>query len=431
MSGLVVWKRLLWKEMREGWLILAAMFVLPVLFSKAPDTTVGGLLRLSAWWFDQALVIIWASGKATRSKGGMEFTEGRLPTKPMIDWICSFLIPLIAVAAAGAWLARMTAPEPFDSTFFRLMALDLAATFAICYLLSAITSYWMAVAIGMARVATGGLILMTSYMTTWNAVSVVARIGAGCAAGTLVFLVLARRKPLQERQAFALVAALLVALLPYVGHFDSREVFWWRESKPAEGILGWWFQDDRSKTDMHTGRSYRRGVYTVDVIGRNQLEYREARSLFDNQFVRRVHHGFSGDVGIIDATGAACHFAEQPFKSDRVRIIRWDVRSNRTRTLGSARLGSEALSRFGIASISPDERYVLMMSASTMGIGMDLWLLDLSKGNAVVVLDNSAFAMDAVHWYRDKALLYGSGRPVIIDLNTKRGALVTASGGGN
>ncbi|MDO8586027.1 MAG: hypothetical protein Q7T82_03210 [Armatimonadota bacterium] len=430
MTAWQIWKRLLWKELREGWAIAAAAFAAPHALLSAPGA--GAPLAMYSWPLLHILVILWAAGKANRNKSGEAFAQTHLPGDAFAGWFCSFLLPMLVCAAAGVSLLLRLQTGTVEPRIVDLVAVDMAATFAVCYLISAIGSFWAAVAMGAIRAGSGGLIVFAMQgpyesIESIEAVEFVIRTWIGCAAGTAVFAVLARRWPFQYKQIAALLTAAVIITVPLSGpfQFDSRQIFWWRDTAPEGGIAGWWFQDvspyytptrDRQGTCFST----RRSDY---LAGYDRLEY------IDPATGKPKTCLFKRDIGIVRLGRDESVLAQQLPGSDRVKLIFWDLKSGKTRETASVKLKKDAFNRFDMSSVSPDRRYVLMKSTPPSGSGVDLWVMDVVGGNAELVLDNAGIAKDDILWLKDRVFLSGTGRPAIVDLRTKRGKILACSRG--
>ena len=108
-----VWKRLLWKEVREGWLpvtvgLLAPTVLFPLAFIYASWSWQRGMLLTVVVFGVHLLVILWAATKADRNRHGGDFQLGHLPVKPTVEWAASFAVPAVVVAAVRrSWKAYM------------------------------------------------------------------------------------------------------------------------------------------------------------------------------------------------------------------------------------------------------------------------------------------------------------------------------------
>ena len=431
MSRAQVWKRLWWKEFREDWLVVLAAAAAPlVLYSLATHWRSGGPespVFWPAWLIMQAIIVLWAAGKARSNRQGLESFEARLPADPLQEWIVSFAAPAIVAACLGGLfsISLLDSMQNFTWSFALIWALDTATTFALCYLLSATVSYWGSVTVGIARSVAAGLVSagsMYQALASTDAVVFIVRTAIGAAAGSFVFAVLARRRPIAFRQVTALFVAIGVIYVPYLKTAFSPESAWWRDGKLRAGLFDFGSaaeQPDLYETPTHAecGPQGCRPTVTAFVlhvgrgVSRVQYKYLRGRTVVSGTFKEPVRI-----AGVLQ--DGRVYLAQQLAQTE---IILWDAKSNRTTHLASLSLGRGALRRFKMGPVSPDNRHMVMLSKSKVGLGSDIWVADLRKGAAFVALDNCDCVYSNAGWGNGKAFLSGEGNTVVVDLKTMKG----------
>ena len=109
-------QRLVWKEYREGWPVVAAFLVLPVLLffigRAFPTSIMVSAMIFTVMFGVPFTAILWASEKRRTIKQGRDMLAAVLPVSPLQDWAASFLLPAVAVGIGGGWMCMLCSATP-------------------------------------------------------------------------------------------------------------------------------------------------------------------------------------------------------------------------------------------------------------------------------------------------------------------------------
>lgn len=414
-----VWRRLLWKEYREGrWVALIALLAPAVCFSMAArynfNSWQRGLFAFPGTAGMHLAIAFWAAGRGAGKRQGSEFARSHLPVHPFGEWTASFLVPALVTTALGCWFgfwANKAMPDYPVVWSIQAGALDLVTTYAICYLMSAIISSWAAIVVAALRVAAGTLINVWS-LSPYNASDVLwfaGRIALGALLGSLVFTALAQKKSLAFRQAVSLMLLVAVIFVPLIGNFDTS----------------WLFPKSERRIFYGGGNTTSQGLAVhVDFVWNKQAakelhvpkgwwfcENHRTGTLCKREFPERTQ--------LMDIAGEKWVFlALQPRRRGPIVITRWDSTTNRVRKV--ARIPTKGIAlETGFNHASPDGSYLLTVMESLIGNGYDLWLVDLKSGRSEIVMPcmEERWLNQAV-FLRDRVIVSGERILVTIDYHT-------------
>lgn len=438
MNALAVWKRLLWKEMREGWLMLAIAAGTPmVIFSlaaalgsfSASRQTLDALAGLGT----PVLVVLWAARKGGEKKKAEGLLELHMPAEPVSAWALSVAAPAIAAGLLGAWYG-MWATLGMHWQYaaqFSLMGLAFFATiFVLCHLLSRALSKWVSTALGTLLCLYIGSVFMVVASTSvfagpddanmlrqilgtlrhiaWQAL-------AGASVGSFVFFVLARNKSLLFRRVGSLALTFIIAVvLPLVANAGHGRV--------STGSISSIYTSDgsievKTQTDVHPGKV--RAVYT------------------DKRGPFTVAHLFSDTCRLIGINDKArVYLVFQAPEQTRIHVLLWDARRDsvseiasfdalrgalatpirpKTYYEGEDKLVTSSLESTG--SVSRDGHYALVYTVSRRGNEYDLWLVNLQRGWGRLIGANMVYPRGPVVWSNGRATMTGTGPTIIVDLH--------------
>lgn len=441
------WKRLLWKEFREGWLVAVVLFVVPVVLACFTGSPYGEVLVVLATMGMVVVVVAWAAVKAGGENTAREFAPTHLPLRGVREWIPAFLAPCVITTLAGVWLGVWYAkasgrPAIWESA--ALWASALAGLFALGYLLSRTFSLWLSIAVGVVLgIVLSGVIPATldqinnPSMRQWQAeqyahfrpfARALALSAAAPALGSLALALLPRRLPRRTTKAVALGLAVAIIAAANLGSVigaisRSRHTTEWQTIwEPYTSVDG----SVRVVLAGPAGPSGKPGAGSRE----SRIRLLWSRVLLRcNDFRSGVSlsREFRSNVTVIGVGGGGVILAQQLPGEGSIRILRWDVRANTVRQAALAPAGKNALLRgryFFPSSVSPDGRYAFVGVRSLTGSGGDLWLVNLRSGRSVVAYpgrDGYQFNTQEVDWRGDRAVLSGQGEGMYVDLKHGRG----------
>lgn len=435
-----VWKRLLWKEVREDrWplgIALVSMTALYALASAYPTygSSVGQLLAILASGSVHLALAIWGATRGDSGRSVKEFEFTHLPTSPMLNWGVAIGIPTLASAVLGLWYGFMAQEATSREGLIPLPligALDLALTYAVCYFMASLVSLWAGILIGMAQLMGGTLIPVWQSEMPTDAYTLIfaGRTLAAGLTGALILAMLRRTASPAAQKGAALGAAVLILYgpmivqgLPELLHSTPRVV----EPEPRFSASTYQSPDGAvvvaadlnvPRAELEAGRT---GIMVVDNA-RNII----GRTVFLHQ-----------DIEIIGALRDGRAFlAQQRPGSRTVSIIEWDYVHNRTSTRARLTTGTKALTdrsegyggvflafhgmEHGLYAreISPDGRYVILGLGALIGSTADIWVMDLERGRSKVALLAIPEVVSTV-WKSDHVLLGTENGAFRINLRT-------------
>ncbi len=151
--------RLLWKEMRESWIVVAIVALVPpaaFAFARTLGTDQQAVLQFIGATSSPAAIMLWAALKGERLRSEGKLPLAHIPIHPILERTVSLGLPIVISALAGAWLSvacrrydvyQVTRADALTTA--GLFALFNAFAFAACCMLSAAVSTWTGIAAGL------------------------------------------------------------------------------------------------------------------------------------------------------------------------------------------------------------------------------------------------------------------------------------------
>lgn len=404
--------RLLWKEFREGWLVLLIAAIAPwALFSVAKNAHPRELqtaFLIGGWFCSPAAIMLWAASKGSRSRDEGRLPLAHLPANPIIARIVSLVIPLAFSALAGVWLVVVCKPPvAFKEMHMGFGALYMAVAFAGCYFVSAALSVWAGVAAGVAwAVAEIGWIqsIYRGTMIDISLKSFASRSIVGLAVCFVLFFLLAHRRLLRIAQVSSISLLIVVVFGPMVYNY-------YRSAEQTEAVDRSYlvYSADRSLLMSSGHRAESPGKTTVQFT--NNITGLSPTLVLGGE-VRPIAFGERGTL----------YVAQQTSKSGRVHVIAWDGNQKREVARMPARehaIGSTTINYVeALGSASPDGRYLMVQIGTYGGKGIDTWIVNLRTGAAWIAAPNIDASPRRASWFADKLALSGRNRILTIDLRT-------------
>ena len=444
MVALRVWKRLLWKEFREGWLFVCLSVLLPAVTIPAAAAKLPASLDPS-WVGVQRFVSInmlismiatigvlsvavWGARNRPQSRS---FADN-LPIDTRTTWVSTFLAPLIVAASVGA-VTGVCVSSTIRWTHMPLLSLVWAGLYAGCfasaYLVTSAGNTWLGLVAGaaFALAFTGNLI--PDHWQTWreqskeflSAASFCAAVASGALAGNVMLGLYRRNAGLLKPRAIALGLAVLIP----VGFSVVDAMI--SPAEPDENV--------GDVTDFIPSVSLTQMLSTYraksDMM---KVEFRDTR------LDLKINRNFPYPTRALGFTSAThVYLMQQPERASTVSILIWNPVANTVRTVASIPAGRHALTRSSLSWISaapmlaglnrggfvsPSGRYVVAVLPSAGGAGQDLWVTDLREGSSKLILVNRFFGAREAAWPVGRAVISGYGNAVEVNLAAKSARII-------
>lgn len=440
--------RLLWKEFREGWLVVLIAVALPpatlrlsmrMPFPMSSDAT--DLIRYSGVIGSYAALMLWAIRKGSRRRDEGKTPLAHVPVNPIFEKAISILIPLAISALIGVWVgahvpiegrsggyvpkspvvAAMLLRET-QETAMRFSSLYASSAVAGCYLMSAAISAWAGLLAGFVWTIVGLSWVTTLQQMSFDArhywMAFVSRTAAG-AVLCLALFILPRGRQLRASRiiAVALLAAIMFGPMAY-DQFIAPD-----QSAYYGDIV---YSADRSLVLDSSVENAIGSKHTEKIVASTSVV-----SLTDRRTGRSVTRDFRGAVYLIGFDNAGyAYLVRQGIGSSRAGIIRWKGRSATLLATIPAAKGTvlRSTSWPGSGSISPDRRYLAFRLRCGLGDGMDVWIVNLRTGVGWVAFPNGWTDLGLARWLGSRLVLPGYYGISTVDLVTRRTGTLSIPG---
>ena len=367
-----IWQRLFWREYREsGPFILIGVF-LPLLcltFRKFQGEWV--ILPLI---IDFAIIAVWSIARAKEKPGC------GLPLSTPLRLANRYLVPMLGVILIGVSIGCLTAFRLDPTIQLVLIPTIIAAClflYTLCTILSTVFALLPAVIIGLFFSA----ILFDMLSSSDD-----------------LFILL-----------FILLGSMFITAVLWEGYHGKRRVLISRI--PILVVLG--FMISSYAIQIDDTNIYFRYIFlsmyipkTPEVPVYNDFNYNDDTLSLDYNYSqegkiclldRRIPHSYFIAPNQIAPAGTFIHiidcldrhevlFAAQAPKDAHVRIITWDTRTGQIHENFRFTGWQDMLAVYCYASHSPDNRYLMLSVFSKIGFGIDIWLLDMQRKNATLVV---------------------------------------------
>jgi hypothetical protein len=430
--------RLLWKEFREGWVVLVSAFAVPAVMSWLRSAVPFRMTNETADLFGYAgvlistfVVMLWAIRKGALRRDEGKIPLAHIPANPWVEHAISVLLPLAIAFFVGTWAggyvpnhAAAKHYQDAGATAAAFAAVYVPAAFASCYLIAAAVSTWAALlaAFVWALVGLDWMVSISTYRFYPDASHAMAVFlfctVAGATAGLIVFLLLRRRWPRFGRAVpLALLAVMMFGPMAY-------EQFIAPDQSSYYGDIV--YSADRSLVLDSS---------VENAIGSKHVEKTAASasvvSLTDRRTGRSVTRDFRGAVYLIGFDNAGyAYLVQQGIGSGRAGIIRW--KGDTTALLATIPATKGAVLRStdwpGYGSISPDRRYLAFRLRSGLGRGMDVWIVNLRTGVGWVAFPNGWTDLGLARWLGSRLVLPGYYGISTVDLRTGKTGTLSVPG---
>lgn len=424
--------RLLWKESREGWIVVAIACLLPPCafalarhFRAGPGGGVAyrpeleAIVQFVATVCSLGAIMLWGVLKGERLRNQEKLPLAHVPASVVLERAVLLGLPLIISVLAGAWFGRCCAAygaynalKQDTAAAAGMFAAYGAFAFAACCLLSASVSSWAAVVLGIPWTLFGVVMAMGIHnvQSDLGFTRYLARITI-CAVGCLLlFLILSYKR----RCRFAWAPPLIILILAVLWPLTTRLVDIAHAAAPYSG-------NDVTSSD--------------GAIQAGQVSFSHNKSVLTylNRVSGRVATvSFDGITTPVAADNSGLVYLVQYTKGRNLRAIAWDGKTLRriANIPGDKHLLDRAASPWPeFNSVSPDRRYVLFSLRSAISGGADVWIVDASYRKAWIVAPNQWFSVAKASWMGNRVGLSGNfPRIQIADLRTRKLAIMQVPG---
>lgn len=414
-------QRLLWKEIREGWPVIAAFLVLPVLVflpcAFFPSSNIAAAMIATVMISVPFTAVLWASEKSRTTKQGRDLLGAILPVTSVQDWVASFLLPSLAVGVCGGWMMFMlTVTAVGRDSQYRI--LNGGIIFATGFMLSSFLSKSVS---RLLAIIFGTLWIFWAFFNSINTFTFELAFVPIVLASAALLVSEFRKSGSKFLKVFAVTTLVILFCVVFQKEivmtlFDIMG----NQRRTAYEYNGFWTKD---------GSLVRRdrGDAKIDGDG-DYITYEDSIQgvVSSAGHVTRKRFPSSSLPIAVDHT-MGVYVISQPNENSDISLLRWDINSDHVDTvckispkcgidihsLGRLRRGQMDIP----GCIDPDATRLILNIPSVMGTGQDLWMINLSSGACRLLAVNERFAWDKVTWVKDRAYLTGS--LTAVEVNTK------------
>jgi len=403
------WGRLLWKEWREGWPILAIGVALPLLTLPMSNNPRWQAYEYSIMGLVGILLVLWAADRAHRI--GMDRGPVRqvLPIPGPARWIFMYLVSLLIPALIGISVGVMMGVWHHEVNFNNALIaaiLYLLSTFLLVTTLTPSLSMIPAVIAGIIWLFVG------LDLVRWGGVTPLFMKVIGLAlVASLLWEAFSRAQWVWTGRAVVVVLLLTAFMTPEAlrnlqSHRDPSQ-------PPSYTINGISTEDNLISI----------GFSSPESLWKSILSFNDRRDRFEHS---REFPYFTRPLGFL--TEDRVVLGHQVPREREIHLSVWDVHKDEVREEGRLMAMKGLLAAAGSSELSPDGRYLLLVKPKKElepNLGLfwgDLWVADLKQGRALPVMANvllPAWEHPPAAWTPER--LYLSGYGIQIDLRSMRG----------
>lgn len=409
MSNLTMWKRLLWKELRTGWLIGLFLLVLPIVLLVAEQFG-DNVFEIFAPVITVAIAMTFIGIRDGSAKSVQNHFDTHLPIHPAVQWAIEYVIPLVVAGFIGLWSGFLISLYAYNIDFLNYAIawmVFFAALFAASHFISSVSYTWLA--LSMVSLWLGSFIVALptdngfaddtvgmKTMTQYNAI-----ILAGAFVGTFLHHVMLRRMLYKRRRLISVgVSVLVIALLVMMNVAVTGNSISGNEASSDTDDI--WVSPDHS--------------YIVDLKRKPGGVELKITNQYEGKIINKTLKDQSWLLGATDRR--MVYLAQQEMGRNEVKIVTWDSTRDTLQQLATVPAGKNAFTSarrplkiipppyLERGFISPYARYALLILKSQAGGGFDLWLVDLKSKQSDILIANRFFPSYDVIWTDRKAVIY-------------------------
>lgn len=375
-----MWQRLLWREYRESAPFVLIGVALPILLLAFRKYR-GDIVLLPVMVI-MVMVAVWAAARAQEKR------DSELPLPVPLRLASRYLLPVIGVSMIGLAVGCLAAFRFYPSAHPNLIPLTIGLCIVI-YMLCLVGS---------------------------SVLTLIPAIFMGLVGVFISFALLFDNPPLAVFHwlPLRLLCVALVTAVFWEGYRGRGRLVIARIALPVLMTVAiFWAPLSNIEIDnlTHTSSSLPPSAPVIAVYnsfdseGTLSMDYDHIQRgyicLFDKRTPRRyfispARIAPSGDYirSLACLDRRVVLFAVQAPKDVNIRVVAWDAPTGQVNERFRFTGWRGMISRYPYASQSPDNRYLLLGVDSKIGLGYDIWLLDMQRNGATLVVPNVEYRSD-------------------------------------
>lgn len=402
-------KRLLWKEMRESYLVYAALFLIPIIIFPMRrslynnSSFISGVITISAFLIP-LLVVFWGSEKGMHDNLVMRSQKFILPITPIQSWIISFLVHAVILAFLGFWYLKLflefVNPLNYDVTIPPSIGISIfVSIYAISYNFTSAFTRWTGMLLGILWMIVFSVYLSSKSKQFNNNEWMWLAIIVFCFILATLSLQIFRKKGAAFVRRISLtlfILPLIIVCILAVKTGNYFDVF-----MPSSGSAT--LNSEMIKNNLI---AYKEHSYIKNRI-RNQ--HLNNRSDFNRKF-----KGYIDVISLQDKRYIM--LLNNPEFSVNIKVLKWDAKTNKIEKYMQWRRFINPLQKKYLYFYleSPSGKYTIIKQESAIGDGNDLILIDLNKKQIIPLLVDKLIYDVSINWVEDIAYISGN-YPAVVD----------------
>jgi|GEM_PF-6003461 len=406
-------RRLVWKEYREGWPVILAFILLPAIASalcvRFPESIFLASMALAVVIGVPFTAVLWASEKQKTVKRGRDILEAILPFTPLQEWLFSFILPSVIVGICGSWMYMLYKQTLFGEDIHASILTGMLCTTS-AYMLSSFFSKSISHLLG---IIVGTVWILFTFTIEPPIQFVFVPIGLAVASlGMSKF----RKMGPQPMKIYAATVLLIasVFVIPKEVYKQFNDIV----RNPDAASFG--FRMNYS-SDVYRYKTSK----NVDYIKYQDIGY-EYSSNDIPRAMKVSTHGFpTTSIPIAIDDNRRIYILTQKPKDTKISVSRWDTATEQVEQIGS--FTSRRSINMNIIMHRPPPvggnwvgsvgKRLLLNLPSKMGNQYDLWLVDMKTDRCKLLIMNEIFAWQKITWTEDNIYLTGTPESYSINKN--------------
>lgn len=402
-------KRLLWKEMRESYLVYAALFLIPLIIFPMRTSLyynssfISGVVSISAFLVP-LLIVFWGSEKGMHDNLVMRSQKFILPITPIQSWIINFLVHAVILAFLGFWYLKLflefVNPLNYDVTIPPSIGISFfVSIYAISYNFTSAFTRWTGMLLGILWMIVFFVYLSSKSKQFNNNEWVWLAIVVFCFILATLSLQIFRKKGAAFVRRINLTLFILPLIFVCILAVKTGNYF---------------------EVFMPLSRS---ATLNSEKIKNNLIAYKDQsymKNRIRNQYFSNkpgFNRKFKGYIDVISLQDKRyIMLLNSPEFSVNAKVLKWDTKTNKIEKYMQWRRFINPLQKkylyFYIES--PSGKYTIINQESAIGDGYDLILIDLNEKQIIPLLVDKIIYNVSINWVEDIAYISGN-YPAIVD----------------